>query len=665
LVKITHHLWCACGKFDISVGYLPDILTTEKFMARIKFLLFLLMASGIFVASCEKNPLESLTDPSGMIINSNLLNLSQRVTTVEGGLLLPFHDETVGARLKSGTYHPKYQIYLRAEVDPPVYNGSTLQASHIKMTGGYAFVTYNTRGPEYLGGVDVFDIRNIEKPLLVQSVVFPKRDINSIDVEPAGDGENNFIYLTGATDLYFDQTGMVSPAFVQKFTASQASHFMHLQQPAGIFDLESFAGNDVRCSGGNSIFVTSGSGGGLSILNGGMVRTGYVPVTHARSIDTDGVVVAVYSAHKNRLIIMDMEGIVLREITTGGDHFAGDEYLEAKSIVRLKDNLAFVATGTGGMEVFDINTGVMKASLPRPKEYKNAEIPLNYVTNGVSVNDNLILTANGGAGVHVAEFTDAGGIGSIGSLMFETGSSANFVEASGNKVFVATGKGGLKILEIVELEQTEPCVTLWDRIVELLPEQKTIHNSGHPSHDLSMSGLPGTVRLTGDGPVYITFIHNGAGWNNSFGYYTYQEGNAPSTPDEIEKIIIYPFVNRDSNGKLRQQGERVRLGADNKIFPAGTVIGFYVVTQGWDNPGNQMVAGLYTVYSTPAFNPEGIRKHVLFLEESCLNIVLGFEDRLTGSDEDFNDIIFTISNGDDIWGNEHNQFIDKEGLPVK
>ena len=634
-------------------------------MARIKFHLILLIASGIFMASCEKNPLDNLPDPSGMIINGNLLQLSQRVTTIEGGLLLPFHGETGGAGLKSGTYHPKYQIYLRAEVDPPVYNGKALQASHIKITGDNAFVTYNTKGPEYLGGVDVFDISNIEKPLLVQSVVFPKKDINSIDVEPAADGEDNIIYLAGAADPYFDQTGLASPAFVEKFVVSQANHFQYMQQPSGSFDLESFAGNDVRCSGGNSVYVTSGSGGGLSILTHGMVRTGYVPVTYARSLDTDGTFLVVYSAENNRLIIMNTEGTVLREITTGGDHFAGDQYLEAKSIVRLKDNLAFVATGTGGMEVYDVETGDMKASLPRPKVYKDAEIPLNYVTNGVSVNEKLILTANGGAGVHVAEFTDAGGIGSIGSLMFESGSSANFVEARGNKVFVATGKGGLKILEIVELEQTEPCITLWDRIVQLLPEQKRIHHSGHPSHDLSKSGLPGTVRLTEDGPVYITFIHNGAGWHNSFGYYTYHEDSPPSTPDDLEKIIIYPFVNRDSNGKLRQQGERVRLGADNKIFPAGTVIGFYVVSQGWDNANKQMVEGLYTVYSTPAFNPDGVRKHVLFLEESCLNIVLGFEDRLTDSDEDFNDIIFTISNGDDVWGNEHNQFIDKEGLPVK
>jgi hypothetical protein len=149
---------------------------------------------------------------------------------------------------------------------------------------------------------------------------------------------------------------------------------------------------------------------------------------------------------------MNMDGVIQREIETGGEHFIDGRYLEAKSIVRLRGDLAFVAAGTGGMEVYNILTGEKVASLPRPSIPQDAEFPLNYVTNGVSVNNDLVLVANGGSGIHIALLDDGGELCSIGKFMFENGSSANFIEASDNKIFVATGLGGLKILEIVKVE---------------------------------------------------------------------------------------------------------------------------------------------------------------------------------------------------------------------
>lgn len=640
-----------------------------------KTIRLLLLISGVFallLAACEKDPIDERREQDQMIINNDLSSLSQRVNLIEGGRLmpvLPVEQVSQLKSIKSDEAPAKFQIYLRAEVDPPVHEGKTLQASHIKIVGNNAFVTYNRQGPEYLGGVDVFDVTDIENPVLIQSVVFPEKDISSIDIDVQGTGNNNFIYLTGAYNLEYDDLGLESPAVVERFIANKSNQFTHLEEPRQFKDLPSFAGNDVRYyhSGNQTVFSTSGSDGGLTVLNQGMNETKYVSIPYARSIDTDGEHLVVYSARGNELVVMDMNGNFIRDITTGGDHFDDEgKYLEAKSIVRLKDKLAFVAAGTGGMEVYDINGGSKVGSLPRPIEYETADSPLNYVTNGVSVTEDYILVANGGSGVHIAEMDENGPdpVRSLGKFMFEYGTSANFVEASGNKIFVATGKGGLKILEIVELEQTEPCETLWGNIVELFPESANIHHSTHPANILVQDGQPGTLELTEDGPVYITFIHNGAGWHNSFGYYYYHKDDVPESPDNLKKSLIYPYVNKNTNGDVRQQGERVRLGSDNKIFEEGTIIGFYIVAKGWDTDKKEMVDGIHTVYTTPKLNEDCVRKHVLFLEESCLDIVLGFEDMLDGSDEDFNDIIFTISNGDDMWGNEHSQFFDKEGLEI-
>jgi hypothetical protein len=630
-------------------------------------LLLITALAAIVITSCEKHPIEDIFNQDEMVINNDLNVLSKRVkiNTDNNSLqIFPVDFISTTKSLKSAT---QYQIYLRAEVDPPVHEGRTLQASHIKIVDNYAYVTYNLKGPDYLGGVDIFDVSDIRNPLLISHATFPEKDISSVDVSPLGEGNNNFVYLAGARNLDFDQLELESPAVVERVIVNEANQFKHLDKVRSFYDLPGRTGNDVRYHS-EKVFATSGSDGGLTFLNNGLGMSKFVDIPYTRSVDTDGTNIVVYSAENSKLFVYDMEGNRKNEISTGGDHFFNDQYLEAKSIIRLKGDLVFVAAGTGGMEVYNINTGEKAGSLPRPVEYENADTPLNYVSNGVSLNDNLILVANGGSGIHIAEHYNSGEIGTIGKFMFEYGSSANFVEARDNKIFVATGKGGLKILEIVPVEPTETCETLWDRIVELFPETKSIHNSTHPSYDLSDMSLPGTIELTEDAPVYITFIHNGAGWHNSFGYYSYHKDNPPSSVEELIALdareIVYPYVNESANGQKRAMGERIRLGGD-MVFEEGTIIGFYIVAQGWDRQLKKMVDGIHTVYTNPAFNPGEDRKHVLFLEESCLDIVLGFEDMLKNGDEDFNDVILIISNGDDVFGNQTNYAIEKEGLPVK
>ena len=78
------------------------------------------------------------------------------------------------------------------------------------------------------------------------------------------------------------------------------------------------------------------------------------------------------------------------------------------------------------------------------------------VTNAVSVSKDLLFAANGEAGVYVAQakFDMESVSGSnpqlkyIGSLKFSKHQSANFVASNDNILFVATGSGGLKIVEI-------------------------------------------------------------------------------------------------------------------------------------------------------------------------------------------------------------------------
>jgi len=396
---------------------------------------------------CEKDP-ESSQKKERMIIENNLSKLSKRVSIPADDYVMPFYPVPSDTRLKSLKYtdvSSNYVIKLRAEVASPVFEGKRMQASHIRIIGNYAFVAYNRQGPEYLGGFDIFDVSDISNPVLISNAIFPYKDISSFDFESMGAGLNNFIYTAGAENMDYN-TDLTSPAIVERFILNSANQFQHVNEPRQTTDVMSFVATDIK-KFHNRIYVTSGSTGELTTLNPGMQIMNTTMISDARSIDADNERLVVLKGTDGEIFVYDKNGNQTSHIVTGG---AGIP--ESKSMVRLTGKYAFAALGELGMKMYDLTTGLEVDYLPRPIEYLTADTPENYVSNGVSVNDRIILVANGGAGVYVAQLTEDDQIALMGSVKFESGSSANFIEARDNKVFVATGLGGLKILEIVHYD---------------------------------------------------------------------------------------------------------------------------------------------------------------------------------------------------------------------
>ncbi|MFW5708527.1 MAG: DUF4114 domain-containing protein, partial [Bacteroidota bacterium] len=152
------------------------------------------------------------------------------------------------------------------------------------------------------------------------------------------------------------------------------------------------------------------------------------------------------------------------------------------------------------------------------------------------------------------------------------------------------------------------------------------------------------VTLAEETPVYVVFVHEGAGWKNTLGYYAYPADNPPSTIEELQKHVVFPNTSMEGSGGALVPGDMVQLGDGS--FPANTVIGFYLIAQGWAN--GQMVDGLYTHYTNTEFNPNNYQQNVLFVENGCGDMVLAFEDiRITGGDKDFNDVIFVVKDNPD------------------
>lgn len=142
--------------------------------------------------------------------------------------------------------------------------------------------------------------------------------------------------------------------------------------------------------------------------------------------------------------------------------------------------------------------------------------------------------------------------------------------------------------------------------------------------------------------VWMTFVHEGAGYRNVLGFYTYPTGNPPKTKADIAKILVaFPNASFKGSGGDLRSGDKVYLGR----FEAGTTIGFAMLADGWDG---SISGGIHQVFSDKHLNPEtdpSLQAHTVLLWDDKNELFLvGFEDmnRMKGSDDDFNDAVFYL-----------------------
>lgn len=191
--------------------------------------------------------------------------------------------------------------------------------------------------------------------------------------------------------------------------------------------------------------------------------------------------------------------------------------------------------------------------------------------------------------------------------------------------------------------------TFLDDVNASLPENVRLPVS-HPQY-LSNSQDANLV-VKDECEIWVTFVHEGAGWLNMLGYYAYQVDSPPTSKEEINDLtIIFPNVSYQNSGGGLHSGNKVQLfylepetNTYTKYFPANTEIGWFVTARGWN--GQTISDGKYTHYSNIEFNAEtddNLKKHnVLLYDDERDLLLLGFEDirRDQGSDEDFNDAVF-------------------------
>lgn len=194
----------------------------------------------------------------------------------------------------------------------------------------------------------------------------------------------------------------------------------------------------------------------------------------------------------------------------------------------------------------------------------------------------------------------------------------------------------------LEDENDEITSEFLDDINNTLPEQIELP-TGHPQY--FDEGNQYNISLLDPADVYVTFVHEGAGYKNVLGFYTFETGNPPSSIDDIETItIIFPNVSYQGSGGGLVSGNKVNIGH----FPGNTTIGWVLFANGWY--GQQVHNTTNKFFSDPELNPEtnaSLRQHTVLVNDIGRDLILlGVEDlKREGGwcDHDFNDAVFYIT----------------------
>jgi hypothetical protein len=112
----------------------------------------------LIVFSCQPGREEPVQDPS-ILINSDSETLSNRLTLEGAGVVGIISSDIINGRIKEDEeLAGKIPMMVVSQVDPPVYEGKILKATHVDIAENFAFVSYNTEGNEFLGAIEIFDI---------------------------------------------------------------------------------------------------------------------------------------------------------------------------------------------------------------------------------------------------------------------------------------------------------------------------------------------------------------------------------------------------------------------------------------------------------------------------------------------------------------------------
>jgi len=339
-------------------------------------------------------------------------------------------------------------LTLRGEASSPVVNGEVVQATMIEESAGSrAIVSYNVRGNTALGAVDLFQFQGDQDPELKSSAQFMNADVSAVALDAS------FAYAAQASG----DEALPAPATLERFVI--ASNKLTLDGLVTA-QLTSFVATSA-VSDGSVVYATSGDAGNVYALDpSDLSILAEYPLDNARWVTLDAANnrVVVAQGTPGRLSVFEagnFAGGTLNLLNTFT--FPGADVAGAKTALEVHGGKAFVAAGPSGVQIVCLDNGQIVGSIPRPDPAELDLDPAVVVTNAVTIEGDLIFISNGEAGVYAAAAedafsgtacTDTQPITLLGKLRFDDLQSANHVTYSANRLWVAAGLGGVKVIRV-------------------------------------------------------------------------------------------------------------------------------------------------------------------------------------------------------------------------
>ena len=224
-------------------------------------IIFPLVFLFLVAVSCSDETTVFEQETQDLRLETNETLLTSSVTYDNAGVLDIFDDENLSGK---GYFSSKndiagdYPLTLVAQVDVPSYSGgANLTASHVDVSGDYAYVSYNTVEAGYAGGVDIINVSDPNNPRVTSRLYYVNADINAIKYD------NGYIYLAGGVDSE-KSVNATSNSIVSKMQAVNG----RINLDAGILYgfQEGFNATDVEVTS-NEVLLTSGRNGFVSVYN--------------------------------------------------------------------------------------------------------------------------------------------------------------------------------------------------------------------------------------------------------------------------------------------------------------------------------------------------------------------------------------------------------------
>ena len=215
---------------------------------------------------------------------------------------------------------------------------------------------------------------------------------------------------------------------------------------------EGFNSTDVEVTA-STVVVSSGGNGTVTIYNkSDLALLTEAPFDDLRSVSHNNGEYAILDASKG-VSILDNNLNITKEIAISTDFGTA-----TKRTLDYKNDRIIVSEGTKGAGLYNATTGALIEYIPILLDPSSESIE-DKQTNAVATNEDVILMANGGAGLCLTE--DQGDNTNLFGIIQLEG-SINFVESKGDYIFAASGKQGLQIIKL-----NRPSESLANRCADL------------------------------------------------------------------------------------------------------------------------------------------------------------------------------------------------------